>query len=284
MNWPNALICELAERRCAIFLGSGASAGSKGIGGVHPPDWKTFLEHLMAKMQTTSEQAIAESLIAEKRYLEAAEVIKSDVAIADFTQFIRDELVAPKFAASEIHKSVLQIDPKIVLTTNYDDIYDTYCRNGDAAAGYNVCKYYDSHLVSDLRSPIRLIVKAHGCISNPSKIVLTRSDYFEQRLEHERFFHVLDGLFVTSTLLFIGYSLSDPDIQLVLENANIAAPRAHPHYAVIPDDAHAALRKSWSKSYNIQFIDYPAGDYTLLNNKLIELTQSVNEYRKLHIS
>lgn len=284
MIWPQALVRELAERRCLIFLGSGASAGCIAQSGSgRPPTWEQFLLRLLDKMRTPTEQSVAQQLIDEKKYLEAAEIICADIVAPDFTQFIRDTFVIPKYSPSEIHQVVLDIDPKVTITTNYDDIYDTFCRTGDAADGYNIARYYETHLVSDLRSPVRLIVKAHGCVSDPAKIVLTRSQYFTQRRDHAGFFRVLDALFLSSSLLFIGYSLSDPDIQLVLENATIAAPKSHPHYAVVSDDVHRALKLSWSKAYNIEFLEYPAGDFTALNTALRQLANEVLAFRETHI-
>ena len=280
-----ALILELAARRCMVFLGAGASAGCLGLDGkTRPPTWAAFLTDLVSKMPHLEQRAIATGLISEQRFLEAAEIICADVPSPDFSQFVRDTFVAPKYTPSPIHQAVLKIDPKVTITTNYDDVYDSYCRTGDAIEGYNVVRYYDSHLVSDLRSPVRIIVKAHGCVSNPANIVLTRSQYFEQKRLHTNFFRVLDALFLSSSLLFVGYSLSDPDIQLVLENASIAAPRSHPHYAVVSDDVHPALKMSWSKSYNIHFLEFPAGDYSVLNASLHDLQSRVVAFRAGHIA
>ena len=263
-----------------VFLGAGASAGCMGYDGTsRPPTWAKLLSDLLIKMPHETERRTAQRLVAEAKYLEAAEIICSDVPAADFAQFIRDTFVSPRFTASAIHNAVLKIDPKVTITTNYDDVYDNYCRTGDAADGYNVVRYYESHLVSDLRSPVRLIVKAHGCVSNPAKIVLTRSQYFEQRRSHANFFRVLDALFLSSSLLFIGYSLSDPDIQLVLENASIAAPAAHPHYAIVSDDVHPAIRSSWARSYNIHFLEFPSGNYKVLYASLEELQNAITALR-----
>lgn len=285
MNWPEALVRELAERRCCVFMGAGASAGSVGQdGSTRPPTWEGFLVALSAKMNTAKEKETAEALIGEKKFLEAAEIIYADVAQPDFSQFVRDTLVVPRFQPSPVHEAVLQIDPKIVITTNYDDIYDNYCRTGDAAVGYNVSRYYDSHIVSDLRSPVRLIIKAHGCINDAAKIVLTRSSYFEQRRAYENFFKILDAIFLSSSLLFVGYSFSDPDFQLVLENANIAAPKSHPHFAVVSDAIHSAIKLSWSKAYNIHFIEFSDGNYEELNNGLAGLAADVVAFRSNHLA
>jgi hypothetical protein len=280
MDWPNALKAELASRRCIIFLGSGASYSCVAEDGAkHLPNWKEFLETLRISLTTSSDFSVIDELLNKEKYLDAAEVIRNSLTSADFTRIIRDTFVQPKFSESTIHQCVLEIDPKVVITTNYDQIYDFYCQNGLAKDGYNVCKYYESHLVSDLRSPIRLIIKAHGCVSDPSKIVLSRSQYFQARQNYPSFYEVLDALFLTHTLLFIGYSLSDPDIQLVLENVNIVAPSAHPHYAVIPDETPSVIELAISKAYNIHFIKYETGNYDELNKSIEELRDAIKQMR-----
>lgn len=230
-------------------------------------------------MRAGSNVGLVDSLIAEKRFLDAAEVIVQNVVTADFTQAIRDTFVAPKYVHSPIHDAILLIDPKVVVTTNYDDIYDSYCRKGIAVNGYNVCRYYDRHLVADLRSPVRMIVKSHGCVSDSSQIVLSRSQYFKVRQDNASFYRVLDALFVTHTVLFLGYSLADPDIQLVLENANIAAESVHTHYALIGDDLSPELERAAAQAYNITFVKYPKGRHELAQTLVQSLAAEVAQFR-----
>ena len=84
--------------------------------------------------------------------------------------------------------------------------------------------------------------------------------------------------------MFIGYSFSDPDFQLVLENANIAAPTSHPHFAVVSDAIHPAIKMSWSKAYNIHFIEFPEGEYDQLNDRLSVLAAEVVDFRSKHLA
>ncbi len=283
--WPQALITELASRRCIIFLGAGASAGcASTVSGIKPLTWGDFLLKLRSLMHEENDKSLVDDYIDKQKYLDAAEIMFGSISPADFTGFIRSEFVTPKFNPSNVHKYVLKIDPKIIITTNYDDIYDNYCRDGQAIDGYNVCRYYESHLVSDLRSPVRQIIKAHGCVSDPSKIVLTRSQYFKEKQKYSNFYKVLDSLFLTNTLLFIGYSLSDPDIQLILENVNISAESAHPHYALIPSNTHPAIKKSASKAYNIEFIEYEPGKYDQVDEMINELAELVLRTRQINPS
>lgn len=282
MSWPRALVEELASRRCIVFLGAGASAGSidKATPAKNPPTWDVLLDGIKSIARDDASKQIADNLIAKEKYLDAAEVLFGSINSADFASYIREVLAEPRFQASDIHRHVLNLDPKIVVTTNYDDIYDNYCRSGREQGLYNVCKYYETHLVSDLRSPVRQIIKAHGCISDPSKIVLTRSQYFHERQNFPNFYKVLDSLFLTNTLLFLGYSLSDPDIQLMLENSNIAYKASHPHYALVEKGMEESIKNAYKEAYNIEFIEFPAGDFVQANEMLGMLVQLVNQRRQ----
>ncbi|KAB0654229.1 SIR2 family protein [Burkholderia diffusa] len=282
MEWDKSFVDELAARRCIVFMGSGVSAGCRSADGTKsPPDWAALLRLLHGAMPLGSDKDFALAKIEAKEYLDAAEVICSRVSAADFAAIMRAEFVAPRYQASGAHRSILKMDPKIVVTTNYDDIYERYCATGDAAAGYNVCRYYETHLINDLRSPVRSIIKAHGCVTDPSKGVLTKHQYFKARQQSPNFFKILDALFITHTLLFIGYSLSDPDIQLLLENTNITAPSAHQHYAVVRQGSmHEALKSAATKSYNLRFVEYGGDGHEELLAGLEDLANLVVEKRE----
>jgi hypothetical protein len=286
MDWDKSFIEEMAARRCIVFLGSGASAGCLSTDGKKsPPGWKELLKLLQTAMPNGGDKEYALEKIESKEYLDAAEVICSKISTADYSAIMRTEFVTPKYQPSSVHRSVLKMDPKIVITTNYDDIYEKYCATGDAAAGYNACRYYDTHLINDLRSPVRSIIKAHGCVTDLSRSVLTRHQYFKARQEASNFYKILDALFITHTLFFIGYSLSDPDIQLLLENTNITAPSAHQHYAVIRQGSmHEALKTAATKSYNLRFVEYSGDDHTELLAGLEELAGLVVEKREANPS
>jgi len=282
MEWDKSFIEELAARRCIVFMGSGVSASCLSADRTKsPPAWGALLRLFLAALPDGEDKRFAAENIDRKQYLEAAEVICARISAADFATIMRAEFVAPKYQASSAHTSILKIDPKIVITTNYDDIYEKYCATGDADAGYNACRYYESHLINDLRSPVRSIIKAHGCITDPSKAVLTKHQYFKARQDSPNFFKILDALFITHTLFFVGYSLSDPDIQLLLENTNITAPSAHQHYAIVRRGTmHEALKSAATKSYNLRFIEYDGDGHAELLAGLDDLANLVVEKRE----
>ena len=183
---------------------------------------------------------------------------------------------------TELHRVVERLDQKTVVTTNFDTIYEDYCRQGDATHGYVVVNYYDKGIINRLRSPTRIIVKAHGCVTAPERTILSKSDFFKARAEHTAFFKTLESLFLTHTLLFIGYSVRDPDIQLLLENSTITALSEHPHYAVMATGLHSAIRAAFLRTYNIEILEFdPVNNYEELLTGLQDLATRVEEARDL---
>lgn len=283
ISWPISLVAELAERRCVVFLGSGASAASPCDNPSKKlPNWEGLLGRLRELLSDTETKQVAQDLITKKQYLDAAQVIHDGVNAADFRRVMREIFAAPRFHASRLHELCHELDQKIVITTNYDEIYENYCRQGEAAEAYVVYKHYDSNPLNGIRSPDRVILKAHGCVSEPSKMVLTRKQYFEARRTYPGFYDLLDALFLTNTVLFLGYSISDPDIALVLENANISAPSSFPHYAVVEDDRHTSLVRVVKDTYNVELMRYPAGDHSSAVKSLEDLVRQVLDYRERH--
>jgi hypothetical protein len=283
IDWPPALVTELAERRCIMFLGAGASMGSVAEDGLaRPPDWAQFLKDAALLVPSDADRKHAVTLIGKYQFLDAAEIIVERSNPADFTDYLRRTLVQPRFGPSEIHKVVLEIDPKIVITTNYDEIYDHYCISGHAESGYNICRYYDRFAVENIRSRIRLVIKAHGCVSDATKIVLSRSSYYGAKRDYPGFYQLLDALFLTHTLLFVGAGLTDPDIQLVLENANLSVPSAHPHYALVEKSRHATIKAAIKKTHNVELIEYPRTKHDVALAALKDLRNKVIEQRSIH--
>jgi hypothetical protein len=172
------------------------------------------------------------------------------------------------------------MDPKTVVTTNYDEFIE---KNFEHFSGgksvHNVCKPKSSTLINDLRSPNRSIVKMHGCVTEAPNVVIDRTSYFLAKRENQGLFQTLSALMTVNTVLFIGYSISDPDIQLILENINLYSCSEHPHYALMEKFEHSAIRHAITKTYNIEFIEYPKGLHASAVDGVAELKGRVIDFR-----
>lgn len=282
INWPDSLVEEIASKRAILFLGSGISSSSTNAAGARPPSWKKLLEDAGAKFANPNDLKYVGELIGKELFLDAAEVVFDGVPQADRRIFFQQIFTAPRFSPSPFHAAIQAINAKIIITTNYDQLYEEQCGALVAGRGYAVRKYNDKNILNDVRSKDNLIVKAHGCMNNTEALILTRSDYFKIKKENWQFYNVLDSLLTVSTVVFLGCSMTDPDIQLVLENTNIAASSDHTHYAVLPDGRHPALLRAMENSYNIKALQYEYdanGGHGILYDSLVELKTRIDDLR-----
>ncbi len=261
INWPDSLVEELAFKRAIIFIGSGISATSSNDNGISPPTWKALLYSANDKfLNDDGDKDLVKSLIDKDLLLDAAEIVFDNVSQPERRRFFTSIFAEPRFSVSEYHSVIQKINPKIAITTNYDQLYEQQCGALVAGQGYAVRKYTDSKILNDVRSKDNLIIKAHGCITSTEDLILTRSDYFKIKRDHSQFYNVLDSLLTVNTVLFLGCSMGDPDIQLILENTNISAHSDHPHYAVLPTGKHPALKRAMKNAYNIRVLEYEVDD------------------------
>ncbi|MBW8311610.1 MAG: SIR2 family protein [Rhizobium sp.] len=244
-----------------LFLGAGVSASAVDQDGKRPKSWVQFLLDACTLVKDAEKQTKIKSLIDERRYLLALEAIAIESDAGDYQQFLSREFNNPNFSPSKLHEAILGIDSRIVITTNFDKIYERLCL-GSGSEGYKVLPYYSDSLGDELRSDTRIIIKAHGTIDDVKKMVFTKSEYHEAKKNHPDFYTMLRAIFLTNTAIFLGCSLDDPDLLLTLEDVRITASGTRPHYILVLNGANSSWElRDWQKSYNIKAIEYgPAYD------------------------
>lgn len=256
MIWPEALVGEVARRRCVLFLGAGVSASSVDANGDHPKVWNEFLMQAAALVPDAEKARRIRRLVEERRYLLALQAISFESDAGDYQQFLTREFNNPGFGPSDLHRIILEIDSRIVITTNFDKIYEKLClANGNE--GYKVLPYYSNSLGDEIRSDTRVIIKAHGSIDDVQKMVFTKAEYHAAKKNHPEFYAMLRAIFLTHTAVFIGCSLDDPDLLLTLEDVRITASGTRPHYVLVRQGANSSWeQRDWHVSYNIRALEY----------------------------
>jgi hypothetical protein len=274
--WPDSLVREIAERRVVFFVGAGVSKTAH-----QPfPTWAGLLVQISKLLPKSRDRELVKKLVNHQRLLDAAQIITDGSPDADLSAEMRHIFQIRPTPHHTIYEHLLSMDPKTIVTTNYDEFLEKnfeYYSGGTTA--HSVCKHKSTHLLNDLRSPIRSIVKIHGCITEPSDLVLDRSSYFRAKRDNQILFQAVTAAMTVNTVLFTGYSVSDPDIQLILENINLYGHAQHPHYALVPKFDHAAIKNAMSQTYNISFIEYPAASHTSVPEALEALMRRVTDLR-----
>lgn len=219
ISWPSVLVEDLSRRRCVIFLGAGVSKNSRNDAGRAPRNWHEFLSGAAERLGNVSDKKLSKRLLRERDYLTACEVIKDSMGDEEFISHVESEYLTPGYKSAEIHELIFKLDARIVLTPNFDKIYETYA--GNVSEGTVKVKHYYADDVASVirgRKTDRIIIKMHGTIDEPNKLIFSRKDYVSARSHNRDFYSLLDSLIMTHTFLFVGCGLDDPDIKLLLED------------------------------------------------------------------
>jgi hypothetical protein len=199
------LAAAIKDRSVILFVGAGVSM-SVGL-----PSWKTLIQHMASELglDLTGESSDVTSYQALAEYYRLKQG-----SIGPLRSWMdRNWKVSPdKVKASAVHNLIVQLDFPSIYTTNYD-------RNLEVAFeihGKDFVKIANARDVSKAKGGATEIVKFHGDFDDDASLVITETDYFD-RLS---FVSPLDVKFraeaLGRTVLFIGYSMMDLNIRLLL--------------------------------------------------------------------
>ncbi len=107
-------------------------------------------------------------------------------------------------------RSLQEIHPHAIITTNYDSIISEIFPEYETVIGEKILR--QSH------SSIGELYKIHGCITQPETIVINTNDYDIFRKKKKYLSAKLLTYFIEHPLLFIGYSINDSNIREILSD------------------------------------------------------------------
>ncbi len=121
--WPEEVVSSIARRRSVIFMGAGCSMTSVNAAGLSPPSWKAFLTAGIARC--TGPKTELNRLLKNGDYLSCCQIIKYKLD-QDWVPFVESNFLTPQFRPNELHRAIFSLDSSIVLTPNFDKIFDSY--------------------------------------------------------------------------------------------------------------------------------------------------------------
>lgn len=131
-----------------------------------------------------------------------------------------------------------KINSPCLITTNYDSLIEKLLK-------YDVFVGQDDLILSHTQG-VGEIYKIHGDINVPNSIVLTKSDY-DRFKAHDKYLHAkILTIFAENPIVFLGYSLSDKNIQEIIRG--------------IVDCIGGNQEKYNSFSSRMYIVDRPRGD------------------------
>lgn len=233
---PLPLLKKLHSGECMVFVGAGLSLAA-GM-----PSWQRLVDHLRAGVPDCPKEA-------------------SFTQIAEFYEILHDreglqdavcKLIPAEAEPTAMHRYLMQLRPRRIFTTNYDLLLEKAAeQEGLKAAVIRT----DSD--RDLDEADIKIVKLHGDILAPDRIVITSSNYDEFVHDRPGLAGLLKAEIQFRTSLFLGYGFGDPNLHMLLAAIRReSGDERPPVYSV--QLGLSNLTRSWFAKRQLQVVDLPA--------------------------
>ena len=274
------LIDDLARRRVVLFVGAGASKWARPNGGGRFKDWKEFLTAANNKLPTrTKTKRVVAGLIAEKDYLLASELLKEQLADV-WTDLLTQEFQQAA-DVSRLHRAIVALDPRIIITTNFDKLIENAWSTIQIDRYPTIVSRIDEDVFKLFRNEEKYLIKLHGSVDLPKGIVFDKTSYQASAFSNSFYGEILSSLLLTHTFLFVGFSMSDPAISMIVENAAFRFPSTRPHYIFQPGQPVQEVDDLWRRLRKLYVLRYPErNDHADLAEQLEQLSKEAGRRRQ----
>lgn len=186
----------MVNDQLVLFVGAGVSVDS-GM-----PLWQKSIEKIAEKMPLTDKQS--DTLKIPQYYFNSR-------GKKEYTQLMRDIFrYEDNLLPTKLHKKLLEFQTSTIVTTNYDHLIEKAAEdNGE------FIRVISQDIDMPYRKSRRELIKMHGDFEHDN-FVLKEDDY----LNYSRNFKLIEtyvkSLIGSKVVLFIGYSLNDPDVKHII--------------------------------------------------------------------
>ena len=263
------LVIHLSTGRSIGWIGSGPSI-DMGL-----PDWRKLANGLLEACRRQQHRNFhsIEALYREGQYPEMFDEVERSYG-RDFLIERCRELLQDPGRVGDIYQAIASMGFLAYLTTNYDDALLRHLEQ----SGRAFTKYLNGE--EDLASvdvdTTPALIKLHGEFSNPTSAILTRGDYqrWYVRGEGSGFRQFLRLFLGRDRLVFIGYSMSDPEILQLQEEMQANIRRKVRSIALLTNVPEHTIDR-WKIDYNIDVLPYRTVDGD--HSELRAILASVNK-------
>ncbi len=271
MQIPLSLTRHVAEGRCVLFVGAGLSAAA-GL-----PTWGGLLDEVLKELESNSDANAPElrALWEAKKYLEVADHC-ADAKSAQLRTTLMGRVRGATEPIPEVHKILRTFPFAGIVTTNYDKLVER------AFWEAGLVPKVHTHASKDAFGTLLFdraffILKAHGDIDEPETIVLSTKSYRELIHANPAFNAVISAILLNFSILFVGYSLNDPDFRLLMERQITDFKGTTPIRYALMDGIGAVEAQILQRNAGIQVIGYPKGKHSEVLTFFRQLQEKVQQ-------
>ncbi|MEZ4735958.1 MAG: caspase family protein [Caldilineaceae bacterium] len=196
---------QLAQGNVCAFVGAGLSVGA-GL-----PGWYDLIHELA---QRSGQEMPPPQWASGDTLMRIAQTYVDQHGLNHLIRFLKDRLDTTGKQPTAAHRALAQLPLNLVFTANYDDLLERAFREAGKRVEVVV---RDGNIPFMARGEDRVnIVKLYGDLNQPETVVLAQAQYerfFQERPELVKLLEVELG---RSTLLYLGWSHTDPYFNLVM--------------------------------------------------------------------
>ncbi|QJD86347.1 SIR2 family protein [Cohnella herbarum] len=262
INLPTAMVDMLKDGNCGLFIGAGISMSSPS----NLPGWGKLLSNMIQHGIDLGRVDYKESIeltecVEKELLLEVAEYL-ADKLQGQYREYLVSIFDGSNLRSNDNHKYIAQINTPLIVTTNYDKLLEGSMDNP------LIC-FLSPTMLQQIHKPgnRKKVLKIHGTISEPESLILSEKDYV-RLMSREDLALVTKSYFHRYSFVFLGCSLTDPDILMFLKNLNnVFLGSTSPHYALVKQGSFNNIQSQYYKNtYNICLI--PFDEYSELTTFL----------------
>ncbi len=200
-----------------------------------------------------------------------AQELREQLGDANLTRFIADTFDPDSIVPALVHDLIVALPFRAIITTNYDNLLEraytrVWNRQLKSITRMDVSKLAKGEIKG------KFLLKLHGDIGNPPSIVLSHRDYVAL-IADRKYLRILTDLFHDNSILMIGYSLTDIDIQLVLDLLRFSGSSVQHFLLCKKNSRNAVEKRRLLEDRNVKVLEYV--DYFGLHNHIETFLQGL---------
>lgn len=188
------------NNKLSVFVGAGVSM----LSGL--PSWSDFIKSMLKEMPDLKYD---ENKLSSDDYLRIAQIYFNTFGEEKYKEKVKRSF-KEDCTPNKILDLIFALHPNHILTTNYDNLLEQEA----VKVGRNFSVINADNAVSSAPSS-SYIIKVHGDFSSPD-FVLKEQDYLDYEQNYKLIDKLVKTIFSTNLVIFIGYSLQDYNIKLIL--------------------------------------------------------------------
>lgn len=258
------LIEVLRGYKCVPFVGAGISRPSG------TPTWSKLIQDLGRRLRLPKRQVPLNTLQIPGYY-------EQRLGRKDLLARIRDRIQDDARHPNDYHRILLTLPFRTYVTTNWDTLIEKSVR----ALGIEPNLIRDDTEVPDFNEYSSVnVVKMHGCITRD--IVVTEHDYWNFSGRCPLLSTLVRSLLATRSMLFLGFSFSDPNVGFVFHDVTRQLKGAGEPSFVVFVDEDPIWAKYCKDRLRLEVINLHPRASESTEKRLLRLLNSLKEQAQIH--